>query len=221
MRLGRRSWCAGAAAASVTLAWPDGQACAQAGGAQVLVFVRHATFFSQETRRSPVIDPQIFVSDATAVEGVGPQSIEHAAGLRPARLDDPPDTVVYNAQGTKLGFALDRWFAAGGTADVVPRNGGDRITCSFQKLIAFGVYSLFKIVFSSEGATFTPLEGDAAANGFTARVDGSATVVVTALQPLQSGNAIVLIYHSDGQTHGASRGQLGVTAHHELIARLP
>jgi hypothetical protein len=31
----------------------------------------------------------------------------------------------------------------------------------------------------------------------------------------------VLIYHSDGQTHGASRGQLGVTAHHELIARLP
>jgi hypothetical protein len=38
---------------------------------------------------------------------------------------------------------------------------------------------------------------------------------------LTGANAVLLVYHSDGRTHGTSRGQLGVTAHHQLIAKVP
>ena len=33
-------------------------------------------------------------------------------------------------------------------------------------------------------------------------------------------NAILVVYHSDGKTHGTSRGAIGVTAHHQLIAKV-
>jgi hypothetical protein len=32
-------------------------------------------------------------------------------------------------------------------------------------------------------------------------------------------NAVLLVYHSDGQTHGLERGRIGIDAHHQLIAR--
>jgi len=186
-----------------------------------LTFIRHAAFFSQEARRATVIDPQIFVREDSAPEGTGPQNIEHAAGLRPARLDDLPEVVAYNAEGTSLGFDLDKWFAATGTVDIAPQGAGDRVSATFKNLIAFGVYSLFRITFAPDGATFVPLDGDGKNDGFTAGFDGSAGVVVTTPEHLQSGNAIVLIYHSDATEHGEARGLLGVTAHHQLIVRLP
>jgi hypothetical protein len=31
----------------------------------------------------------------------------------------------------------------------------------------------------------------------------------------------LLVYHSDGVDHGQQRGQIGVTAHHQLIIRVP
>lgn len=216
----RRLWCFGAAA-TAQMVWAKPAVLAQSEGLRTVVFVRHATFFSQETRRSPAIDPQIFVRDENAHAGAGPQGIEHVEGFRPARVDDAADAEAYNAQGIKLGFTVDRWFAAAGEARIGPHAAGDRISCTFERLIAFGSYSLFRVVFSAEGATFTPLDGAGTANNFTAHVDGSADPIAFSPEVLESGNAIVLIYHSDGQPHGALRGELGVTAHHELIARLP
>jgi hypothetical protein len=32
---------------------------------------------------------------------------------------------------------------------------------------------------------------------------------------------VLVVYHSDGKTHGDSRGEIGVGAQHQLIARLP
>jgi hypothetical protein len=188
---------------------------------QTVPFVTHAAFFSQETRRSPAIDPQVFVKDDAAAEGTGPENIAHTAGLRPARVDDLREVVVYNAKGDSLGFTLERWFGASGSVDIDPQpNGNSRLTLKCQKLVAFGVYSVFRIAFSPDGASFKPIDGDGTTNSFTATVDGNANVVMSSPDALVRGNAIVLILHSDSQEHGVSRGEIGVTAHQQLIARL-
>jgi hypothetical protein len=46
-------------------------------------------------------------------------------------------------------------------------------------------------------------------------------VTVKVPQAMSNANAVLLVYHSDQQAHGESRGQIGVDAHHELIARIP
>ena len=43
-------------------------------------FQPHAAFFSAETSQPKPIDPQVFVQDAAAPAGTGPQGIAHAAG---------------------------------------------------------------------------------------------------------------------------------------------
>ncbi len=187
-----------------------------------LPFVTHAEFFSSATHRPSPIDPQIFIKQATVPEATGPQGIDHVAGERPARPDDVPDLPAYNARGTGLGFTVGRWFAAMGTVALEPLSGGgERVSTTFSKLLPFGVYSLFRIAFTPAGAVFTPLDGTGAANSFTAGGEGNANLAVTVAQPLVSGDAIVLVYHSDAKTHADSRGELGVTAHQQLIVRLP
>ena len=190
---------------------------------QTLPFVGHGAFFSQETNRSPAIDPQVFVKDVSAAEGTGPQNIAHAAGLRPARLDDSPELVLYNANGDSLGFTLDRWLAASGTLSIDAQPGGPtRLSMSFRKLIPFGVYSIFRATFSPDGTTFVPIDGDGTTNTFTSAVDGSANFSVTMpAGRLSHANAIVLILHSDSQEHGVTRGLIGLNAHHQLIVRIP
>ena len=99
--------------------------------------------------------------------------------------------------------------------------GGQRVSLAFEKLLPFGVYSLFRIAFTPAGAVFTPLDGTGTSNSFTVGAEGSAKLSVVTNDPLAPGNAIVLVYHSDGHPHGDSRGDLGVTAHQQLIVRLP
>jgi len=194
-----------------------------------LSFVGHGAYFSQESKRTPAIDPQVFVKDESSAEGTGPQSIAHAAGVRPARLDDSPELVLYNANADSLGFTLARWLpapmgtdGARGTLDVDAQpSGATRLTMSFRKLIAFGVYSVFRATFSPDGTTYVPIDGDGTTNTFTSAVDGSADIVVSTPNRLTHSNAIVLVLHSDSQEHGVSRGVVGVTAHHQLIVRIP
>src|SRR5258707_7195266 len=50
--------------------------------------------------------------------------------------------------------------------------------------------------------------------------DGSAKVSMTLPDFPIHANAVLLIYHSDGQTHGLERGRIGIDAHHQLIARM-
>jgi hypothetical protein len=189
---------------------------------QTLSFVGHGAFFSQETQRSPAIDPQVFVKDESSAEGTGPQSIAHAAGVRPVRLDDSPELVLYNANGDPLGFTLEKWLGATGTVDLdLQANGGTRLTMSFKKLIAFGVYSVFRATFSPDGTTFVPIDGDGTTNTFTSTVDGSGTLVASTPSRLTHANAILLILHSDSQEHGVTRGLIGANAHQQLVARLP
>jgi hypothetical protein len=189
---------------------------------QTLSFVGHGAFFSQETKRSPAIDPQVFVKDESSAEGTGPQSIAHAAGVRTVRLDDTPELVLYNANGDPLGFTLEKWLGATGTVDLDPQaDGGTRLAMSFKKLIAFGVYSVFRATFSPDGTTFVAIDGDGTTNTFTSAVDGSGTLIVSMSSRLTHANAIVLLLHSDSQEHGVTRGLIGVNAHQQLVARLP
>ena len=185
-------------------------------------FVGHGAYFSAETHRSPVIDPQVFVKDDAAAEGTGPQDIMHVAGLRPARIDDVPEAVLYNAAGDSLGFTVDKWFGASGTAAIeAAPGGGIQLTLTFKRLVAFGVYSLFRETFGPDGQTFVPIDGDGTTNSFTASVDGSAIVQMTSPIRFTHADAIVLVLHSDAQGHGVSRGLIGINAHEQLIARLP
>jgi hypothetical protein len=193
---------------------------AAASADDTLSFVTHAAFFSKETHQAKPVDPQVFVRDPQSPAGVGPQGIEHGAGIRPALIDqDGKSTALVNAKGEPLGFDLGHWLAAHGTATVAPQAGGKaNITVSFEGLRPNGHYSLFENHFDQKPIGFTPLDGAGEHNNFVADTDGAAKLTVTAPSLPTSANAILLVYHSDGESHGKERGQIGVTAQHQLIA---
>jgi hypothetical protein len=193
-----------------------------AATAVTLTFVSHAVFFSSETKQIPRLDPQVFVRDAAAPAGTGPQSIDHDAGLRPALFSDPGDALLFGAHAAPLGLTLKQWFAAQGTAEIVTLNANaQNVTVHFEGLSPYGVYSLFEIRYDQPATVFAPLDGVGTSNSFIADSGGGGGLTVLVTPPLTHANAIVLVFHSDGQPHGMSRGGVGVNAHSQLIVRLP
>lgn len=187
-----------------------------------LTFETHAAFFSKETKQPTAIDPQVFVMDPAAKAATGPQNIAHAAKFRPAVTSSDPLTKLYNAKGEPLGLRLGSWLGARGTVSISPaKNGAAEISARFTGLQPNGVYSLFENHFDQKPIGFTPLDGQGRVNSFRADAKGSGQIAVTAPKMLTSANAILLVYHSDGQTHGQSRGEIGINAHHQLIAKIP
>ncbi len=184
-------------------------------------FVTHAAFFSVETKQANLLDPQAFVADPSTSAGTGPQGITHVAGVRPAYGVDDPEARVLNAQGKPLGFTLGQWFGARGRVVLSPLpGGGTTMVYSMTGLVPGGVYSFFENHFSSDGVTFTPLDGSADHNTFTATSGGTANGSISIPAAVTHSEGILLVYHSDGVAHGSDRGQLGVNAHHQLIIRL-
>jgi hypothetical protein len=118
-----------------------------------------------------------------------------------------------------LGYSLGKWLGAHGTVHVAAD--GQSVTVRMSGLRPKGTYSLFEDHFDEQPIGFTPLDGSGKTNGFTAKSDGKAVVTVKVPQAMSNANAVLLVYHSDQQAHGESRGQIGVDAHHELIARIP
>jgi len=196
---------------------------AHAAGAVHLTFVTHAAFFSQETHQTKPIDPQVFVRETASPAATGPQGIHHVAGVRPALIDqDPKDSLLFTAGGKPLGFKLGQWLAAEGKVTITPKSDGTaRVTASFSKLRPGGHYSLFENHFDQKPIGFTPLDGAGTSNNFIADKDGNARIGLVAPKPLTHANAVLLVYHSDRKSHGKQRGQIGVNAHHQLIARIP
>ncbi len=199
-----------------------GVALAQSTGPMILTLEGHGAFFSRETNQPVAIDPQVFVQASGAPAGVGPQNIAHIAGFVPARLADPPNTPLYNAEGKPLSFTLGQWLGAQGTVTIEPLGSeGSRVSPSFAGLIPNGVHSLFRVTFQPTGNTFAPLDGAGTANSFVAAANGTASVTASTPAPLTHADGVLLVYHSDGRAHGMERGRPGITAHHQLIARLP
>lgn len=186
----------------------------------VLPFVTHAQFFSTETHQSPPIDPQVFVAQPSTAAGVGPQGIAHVAGVRNARIGDAGNLGIVNAQDKPLGMTLAAWFGATGKVSLIPeKNGHEKVKVVLSHLKPGGTYSLFENHFDQKPIGFTPLDGKGKTNSFVASRHGTANVTVIAPAPLTHDNAVLLVYHSDGKAHGMSRGNIGVDAHHQLIAR--
>jgi hypothetical protein len=128
---------------------------------------------------------------------------------------------VESKQANLLGFTLAQWFGARGRAVLSPLpGGGTMMVYSMTGLVPGGVYSFFENHFSSDGVTFTPLDGSADHNTFTATSSGAANGSISIPAAVTHSEGILLVYHSDGVAHGADRGQIGVNAHHQLIIRL-
>ena len=181
-----------------------------------LKFVTHAAFFSAESKQPEVMDPHAFVVDPTKAEAVGPQGIKHAAGYRPARVEaDARSTPVYTADGRTLGFDLGAWLGV----EIADKDGGFALKATFRGLKPGGAYSLFENHFDQKPVGFTPIDGDGMTNSFTAGADGSTRIALRLTHMPTHANAVLLVYHSDGKAHGLERGQIGVNAHHQLIAR--
>jgi hypothetical protein len=200
-----------------------GIATGQAADTMRLPFITHASFFSGETHQPKPVDPHVFVRDAAEPAAVGPQNIQHVAGIRPALIEqDPKSAAHFNAKGESLGFNLGQWLGAEGNVTISPAaNGTVEITAQFSHLLPGGHYSLFENHFDQQPVRFTPLDGAGKANDFVAKENGSAQITVAAPQALTHANAVLLVYHSDKTSHGDQRGEIGVNAHHQLIARIP
>jgi hypothetical protein len=198
-------------------------AAGHAAGTAPLTFMTHAAFFSSETHQPKALDPQVFVKDPSAPAATGPQNIQHAAGFRPAFIEqDAKSTPVFGAKGDPLGFALGHWLGAKGTVTITPMaNGAAEISVRLSNLKPGGTYSLFENHFDQQPVGFTPLDGAGKANNFVAGKNGDAHITLTAPQNLTHANAVLLVYHSDNTFHGDQRGEIGITAHHQLIARIP
>ncbi|REG49577.1 hypothetical protein B0G80_5959 [Paraburkholderia sp. BL6669N2] len=193
---------------------------AHADDALVLNFETHAAFFSAEMGLQHALDPQVFVRAADATAAIGPQGIAHEANLRNARSDDLDATPILNAKGRSLPMTLGQWLGARGTVTLTPRSdGSERIVASLAGLEPNGEYSLFENHFDQNPIAFTPLDGSARNNSFRANAKGDAVVDMVSPSTLTHDNAILLVFHSDGQAHGGARGIIGVDAHHQLIAR--
>ena len=187
-----------------------------------LAFQTHAAFFSSETHQPRTLDPQVFVRDPGATAGAGPQNIEHGAGLRPAFVDESGSTSIYTARGEPLApLTLGTWLAARGSVSITPRDGGASASAVFAGLHPGGVYSLFENHFDQKPIGFTPLDGSGKTNTFIADANGNARVALVMTAMPTGANAVLLVFHSDGEAHGASRGAIGVNAHHQLIAKVP
>lgn len=193
------------------------------GAAEQADYELHMVFFSQESKISPAIDPQVFVAAPGAKAGIGPQMIKHSAGVAPAKQAGPPTAALLAANATPLKITLDQWKKAAGTVTFSCLNGNERAASTLTGLIPSATYSTFVVHLKIQGAgRFTPW-GNAAGtdNNFTASSTGTASPTNTVPGCLGPDSAAVIIWHSDGQTHGSTPGTIGVTWHNSLIVPLP
>jgi hypothetical protein len=111
---------------------------ATAQTAKTYGFITHAAFFSVETKQPNLLDPQVFMADAAAPAGTGPQGILHAAGYRPAYGVDDPAAPLANAQGKPLGITVGKWFGARGQVTLSADGNNTGAMLSFSGLVPRG-----------------------------------------------------------------------------------
>ncbi len=210
--IGRSTWrgLIGAGAAAAAPARAEGTAS---------VYQLHAVFFSHEAHQPRVIDPQMFVAAPGAPAGIGPQMIRHVAGVAPVLAAAPAATPLLDALGRPLGVTLGRWAAARGTATIACDGRSSTLVSRFTRLLPRAVYSLFVVHLRVRGPRrFTPLGApDGRGSSFVTDASGIWTETSVIAPCLTPAEAVVLVWDSDGRSHGPVIGQPGVTAHNHLI----
>ncbi|EHP41787.1 hypothetical protein OR16_18381 [Cupriavidus basilensis OR16] len=191
-----------------------------ASESRMLDFETHAAFFSKETQQKSPLDPQVFVAAQGAPAAVGPQGIKRSAGLRNALIADAPALPVMSASGQALDMSLGAWLSAKGQVILTPQpNGREKVTVVLSGLKPHGRYSLFENHFDQKPVGFTPLDGNGTDNNVVANAEGKAVLTTVSPTTITHNNAVLVVYHSDGKTHGKMRGEIGIDVHHQLIAR--
>lgn len=210
------------APATTTTAAPTPTSVAIPAGIR-LTYDLHMNFFSAEVKAPKVIDPQMFARAPGASAGTGPQNIDHAANLAPVALEAPDDTALYDATGQAVGVTLGQWKAAKGQSTVSCGGGAETVRSTFTNLLTTGAYSLFVVHFKVTGqGRFTPAgASDGSGDLVTPAAGGSASHATSFSPCLGPTDALVLIWNSDGRSHGASPGTIGITQHNHLIVRAP
>jgi len=165
----------------------------------------------------------VFVRDSAAPAQSDPAGGPvHDAGIRPFTPNDPPNAQLTNAHGGGLNVSIAEWRAASGTAEIAPATNGLRVRIACRGLIPMGRYSVFvRQLAGRAGVVLTPVDITGAADTFFADANGVGGIVIETPNAIPSGAQLVLIYHSDGADHQSSPGELGVTAHEQLITRVP
>jgi hypothetical protein len=169
------------------------------------------------------IDPMMFHSKPGSAAGVGPLAIRHISGIAPVEHTDPATSRLLAADGTPLGITLGQWQKAAGTVRFHCSGSNERATSTLTGLIPAATYSTFIVHTDRNGpARFTPW-GDrtGSTNNFTSSATGTASPNNTVHGCPGYGDDIIIIWHSDGHTHGSRPGQIGVNWHTSLIARVP
>jgi hypothetical protein len=120
---------------------------------------------------------------------------------------------------------LGAWEASSGRAMLQCRGGAETIRSEFRNLIPNGLYTLFVVHFDVQSGPgrFTPLgAADGSNDSFVANAAGQGQAMSSVSPCLTPGSeAVVLVWNSDGQTHGSSIGSPGITSHNQLIFRVP
>lgn len=185
-----------------------------------------------------VVDPKN-ESQVWRVEGDANKELDSATQAKTVyassrAVDHDPFKVGANplgpfSKGESLGFTLEQWLAATGAGTYTVDGDSAKLSLSFQKLVANGVYTVWcsrltlppnvNIVDYPCGAA------DGSENSFTADASGNGSFTLT-LPPLavsskETVTVIALAYHSDGKTYGGSPGDFGLVSHVQLAFLMP
>lgn len=137
------------------------------------------------------------------------------------------------AKGLPLGFTLNEWLKASGTATYICEDGWGVLKARFHNLRPNATYTLWHFFMSApptkpfNGTLDVPLgDHEGTQSVFTTDKNGSAELDITFEQCLQLSNTqlmsgIAVAYHSDGKTYGGLPGPFGKATHVQLFAMLP
>lgn len=187
-----------------------------ARGESIVAFVTHAAQFSLDTRERELVEPQVFVADASAP--AASTGIAHRAGLRSARLADDPSSPALMADGTSLGMTVGTWFGARGTLVIdMSLPAAPRIRATFNGLVPRGAYTIVETIRRSERDIDVLPAGGSAYASFVADESGRGDITVSLRAALAAGAALHVVYHAPAA--GAER--TGNGEHEQLTYRAP
>lgn len=207
---------AATACGATSAASSDGTTGTDHGGPYEL----HMTFFARETHQPTVVDPQVFLASQGTAAGTGLQSITHVAGVAPAPMNAAADTPLLDADGAPLGITLGAWRAAAGTVRLSCAGGTSTVVTAATSMVPSAAYSLFVVHLSASDPAqrFTPLGNAAGTDSSTMSTQDGHLDTTNHVSPcLNDSEALLVVWDSDGHSHGSVPGALGRSAHNHLI----
>lgn len=136
------------------------------------------------------------------------------------------------AAGEDLGFTMDQWLSASGTATYACDGETARLNATFEGLVPDAVYTLWAFYMPMPAtqpfSTYDLPVGDrdGSQSIFMTDASGAATYSATFAGCLQMtgpqlASGLAVNFHSDGNTYGPAPGDFGTNAHIQLFGLLP